>query len=81
MRKIITGHGASHRPASGNKPRCLWTGGRRRQGRRSMKIAAYRTALTDLRRYADTFWVAAAAGVRRPTGNEGWAGLARPGGR
>jgi len=27
MRKIITGHGAGHRPASGDKPRCLRAGG------------------------------------------------------
>jgi hypothetical protein len=25
MRKIITGHGVGHRPARGDKPRCLWT--------------------------------------------------------
>jgi hypothetical protein len=48
MRKIITGRGAGHRPASGDKSRCLWTGGRQRQGRRSTNIAALAVALAVL---------------------------------
>jgi hypothetical protein len=48
MRKIMTGHGANHQPASADKPRCPRTGGRRRQGRRSMKIATAAAAAAVL---------------------------------
>ena len=48
MRKIITGRGAGHRPASGDKSRCLWTGGRQRQAGRSTNIAALAVALAVL---------------------------------